>query len=203
MAYDPAGGGPVSNPSVSYATTAGGGGAKQQAVKSGGGNRTGSVSNRKNRKAQTSKVKDAGSGTGLITNDKTFGLDRPYLAWNTYPTAEESAPTVTTTSGSFVSLLTCAIEPQHPRIRVRVSATTGAATTGEVRLVDRATGTVLAGPLLVGAAATVEGNLDGVLIAPTLSGAGAPMKVDVQARRTAGANTIGVVVIYAVGIGSA
>lgn len=206
MAYDPAGGGPVSNPAVSYAVTAGGGGSKSQATRAssgGGSNRSGSVSKRKDRKAQTSKTKDVGSGTGLVTNDKTFGLDRPYLAWNTYPTAEETTPAVSTTSGSFVSLLTCAVEPQHPRIRVRVLGKTGAATTGEVRLVDRATGTVLAGPLVVGSAATVEGNLDGVLVAPTLSGAGAPMKVDVQARTTGGASSIGVLIIYAVGIGSA
>ena len=204
MAYDPAGGGPVSNPQVSYATTAGGGGSKTQAVKSSGSStRTASVAARNDRKATTSKTKDVGSGTGLVTNDKAFGLDRPYLAWNVYPTAQETTPAVTTTSAAFVALLTCAIEPQHPRIRVRVLAKTGAGTSGEVRIVDRATGTVLAGPLVVGAAATVEDNLDGTLVDPTLSGAGAPMRVDVQARRTGGANDIGVLIIYAVGIGSA
>ena len=147
-------------------------------------------------------VKDQ-SGTTLIANDSTgFGLKRPYLEWHAYPTAQETTPVDSTSSGSFVSLVTVSNEPQHPRIRVRVRAVTGAATSGEVRLVDRATGQVIAGPLVVGLATAVESNLEGALVAPTLSGGGAPMRVDVQARTTAGANTIGVLVMHAVGVGT-
>ena len=37
---------------------------------------------------------------------------------------------------------------------------------------------------------------------PLLEGAGAPMRVDVQARITAGGSTIGVLVMHAIGIGT-
>lgn len=147
-------------------------------------------------------VRDA-SGTNLNTNDASgFGLDRPYLGWNTYPTAQEASPPASTSSGSFVSLLTLSGEPQHPKIRVRIRALTGAGTSGEVRLIDRTTGQVIAGPTAVGVASAAEFDLEGALVAPTLSGAGAPMRVDVQARITAGANTIGVLVMHAIGKGS-
>lgn len=170
-----------------------------------GGRATGNRSSsrvRRQQKQQQAKVKDQ-SGTNLVANDASgFGLKRPYLAWNVYPTAEETAPARSTTSATFVALLTAAIEPQHPRIRVRVRAVTGAATSGEVRLRDRVTGQVIAGPLVVGTATTVESNLEGALVAPSLSGAGAPMKVDVEARTTAGASTIAVLVVYAIGVGT-
>jgi hypothetical protein len=172
-----------------------------QRLSGGSTNRAAAVNRRSAKKKQT-KVKDS-SGTNLITNDASgFGLKRPYLAWNSYPTAQETTPAASTGSGTFTALLTCAVEPQHPRIRVRVRAVTGAATSGEVRLLDRATGQVIAGPLVVGLATAVESSLDGTLVAPSLSGAGAPMKVDVQARITAGASTIGVLIIYVVGIGT-
>jgi hypothetical protein len=150
-------------------------------------------------KMSTLQVRDA-SGTNLVTNDPGgFGLARPTVGWNTYPTAQETTPPESTGSGSFVALRTVAGEPQHPRLRVRVRAVTGAATSGEVRLRDRTSGTVIAGPLAVGLATTVEANLDGTLITPAL---GAATKVDVEARITAGAATIAVLVVYATGIGS-
>jgi hypothetical protein len=155
------------------------------------------------------KVIAGADAVPLVTNDVSgFGLQRPYITWNTYATNLETNPAaaavVSTTSGSFVSLLTCANEPQHPRIRVRVRVVTGAGTSGEVRLRDRLTGQVLTGTgvLVVGVAATVESNIDGTLVAPILTGAGAAMKVDVEARTTAGANTIAVLVVYSIGIGT-
>jgi hypothetical protein len=151
---------------------------------------------------QQAAVADA-SGTNLITNDATgFGLNRPYLPWNVYPTANEAAPPQTTTSGSFGSLLTCSNEPQHPKIRVRVRVVNGAGTSSEVRLTDRVTGTVLSSVLVVGSGSTVESDLEGSLVAPSLAGAGAPMRVDVQARRTGGANSVAVLVLHALGKGS-
>lgn len=151
---------------------------------------------------QSIAVKDA-SGTSLSTSDaKGFGLDRPYLAWNAYPTAEETAPPVSTVSGSFVNLWTVSAEPQHPKVRIRVRVVNGAATTGEVKLVDRATGTTISSVLSVGSGATVEADLDGTLIAPSLFGAGAPMRVDVQARRTGGANSVAVLLMHALGKGT-
>ena len=147
-------------------------------------------------------VKDA-SGTTLSSSDqKGFGLDRPYLAWHAYVTADETAPPISTVSGSFGALWTVSAEPQHPKVRVRVRVVNGAATSGEVRLVDRVTGQVISSVLSVGSGAAVEADLDGTLVAPSLSGAGAPMRVDVQARRTAGANTVAVLILHAVGKGT-
>lgn|SRR5512139_1432169 len=191
MARDPgsASGGP-STPVVIYAS----------AVSGSSENRTQSVRTRKQTRNQK-KVQDT-SGTPLVQADaQGFGLNRPYLGWNVYPTAQETTPPASTSSGSFVALLTLSAEPQHPRIRVRIRAITGAGTSGEVRLRDRATGTVIAGPAVVGVAATVETQMEGALINPTLAGAGAPMRVDVEARITAGANTIAVLVMHALGKG--
>lgn len=146
---------------------------------------------------------DAGSGTSLVGNAASFGLERPYLDWRVFRTADETTPPESTTSGTFVNLFTASAEPQHPKIRVRFKCVAGAATTGEVRLVDRATGQVIAGPTVIGSGATVIANLEGSLVGPTLSGAGAPMLVDVQARRTGGANTIALHVYHAIGKGEA
>ena len=172
-----------------------------------GGAATGSGSATAARDARTAyqqsiAVKDA-SGTSLSTSDaKGFGLDRPYLGLNVYPTAEETTPLQSTTSGTFVNLLTVSAEPQHPKWRVRVRVVNGAGTSGEVRLVDRATGQVISTVLVVGSAATVEADMDGTLVAPSLFGASSPMRVDVQARRTAGANSVAVLVMHAVGKGT-
>jgi hypothetical protein len=151
---------------------------------------------------QTTAVKDT-SGTSLITTDqKGFGLDRPYLAWATYATSEETTPPVNTVSATFVALWTASAEPQHPKVRIRVRVVNGVGTSGEVRLVDRITGQVISSVLSVGSGATVEADLDGTLVAPSLFGAGAPMRVDVQARRTGGANTVAVGLLHALGKGT-
>ncbi len=192
-----------SSPAISFASSA----QVARSTTSGGSSRTRSTArSRRAAKRNQKSVRDQ-SGTNLVTNDASgFGLNRPYLPWNVYATnletAPGAAPVTSTTSGAFVALLTCATEPQHPRIRVRIRAVTGAGTAGEVRLRDRATGQVLGAILVVGTAATVETNLDRTLVAPALTGTGAPMKVDVEARITAGANTIAVLVVYAIGIGS-
>lgn len=211
MAYSVESGAVPKVPAIAYAPGATAKARSQPARASSGGtsrsstNRAGSVAKRQ-QKITATKPRDQASGQALIAQDESFGLARPYIPWNVYAANLETTPAgpavMDTTSGSFVNLLTCASEPQHARLRVRVLAKTGAATTGEVRLVDRATATVLAGPLVVGAASTVESNLDGTLISPTLTGSGAPMKVDVQARTTGGGSNIGVLVVYAVGIGS-
>lgn len=183
-------GGAASTPSVTYAASASGAPS----------NRAASAKARKASRSQK-KIADT-SGTELVGADAAgFGLNRPYLQWRVYPSVQETTPAEFTGSGAFVSLLTVAAEPQHPSIRVRVRVVTGAGTSGEVRLRDRATGTVIAGPLVVGIATAVEGSLEGALVAPTLAGAGAPMRVDVEARITAGASTIGVLVLYALGKG--
>lgn len=184
-------------PTYTYATTS------TAPPPSGTGTRTEARAARVTYQNETA-VADA-SGTVLITNDELgFGLDRPYLGWQTYPTSEET-PTLTTSSGTFASLVTLSSEPQHPKLRVRVRVVNGAGTSSEVRLVDRATGTVISSILVVGSAVTLEDNMDGTLVNPILKsvgGVGAAMKVDVQARRTAGAGTVGLLVLHAVGKGT-
>lgn len=209
MAFSPENGSVPSNPTISY-SVGNSSSARSQATQSSGGsggttNRAASVRKRQT-KIKTTKPRDQTSGQALISQDVSFGLNRPYLLWNGYAFNLEvnpaATPSFSTTSGTFVSLITFANEPQHARLRVRARVVMGATTTGEVRLVDRNTGTVINGPLVIGSGATVEQNLDATLIAPTLAGVGAPMKVDLQARVTSGANTIAVLVVYAIGIGT-
>lgn len=189
MAVDPGGtgGGAPSTPTVTYSSSI-------------GTSSTDSLQARQT--SRTQKVVQDTSGTQLIGADTAgFGLNRPYLPWRAYRTVEETTPADSTSSGTFVSLITLASEPQHPKIRVYVKAVTGAGTSGEVRLRDRATGQVIAGPLSVGIAASVEGQLEGALVNPTLAGVGALMRVDVEARITAGVNTIAVLVMCDLGKG--
>jgi len=192
------GGGVPPKPFSTYAVTASG------TTSSGTGTRTAARVNR-TQLQNAQAVKDA-SGTNLTTNDALgFGLNRPYLELNAYPTAQETTPPVSTTNGTFESLWTVSSEPQHPKWRVRVRVVNGAGTSGEVRLVDRATGKVISSILVVGSAATVEADMDGTLVNPILSsvgGVGVPMKVDVQARRTAGANSVAVLVLHKLGKGT-
>jgi hypothetical protein len=211
MAYSPENGSTPSNPGISYAPGASPTARSQPARSSGTGgggggsrNRSDSVKRRQSKNTQT-RARDQATGQALVQQDVSFGLVRPYIPWNVFDAASETNPPKTTTSGSFTTLWVAAIEPQHARIRVRFRAVTGAATAGEVRLVDRATGAVLigGGPYAIGTASTVEDNIDGTLVNPTLSGAGAPMKVDIQGRVTSGANTLGLLIVYAIGIGSA
>jgi len=191
------GGSPPSLPAITFAPRAVSSGS------TGGGTRSVTVRRQKRAVARQQKAVRGNDREALIANDKSgFGLKRPYLGWASYPTSQETTPAQSTGSGSFVALLTVAAEPQHPKIRVRVRAVTGAATSGEVRLRDRVTGQVIGSVLVVGLATTVEDALEGALVAPTLFGAGAPMKVDIEARITAGASTIAVLVVYAVGVGT-
>ena len=201
MANDPGAGegGSPTTPSIIYSSTATGGGGGT--VVGGTTSRLSSVTARQTSRTTVKAVQDT-SGTVLSGADAAgFGLNRPYHDWNVYPTAEELAPSVSTTSATFEALFTCSAEPQHPNIRVRVKVVNGIGTSSEIRLRDRVSGTVVAGPLVVGDSVTIETSIEGALIAPTLSGAGAAMKVDVEARRTAGANTVSVYVTYALGKG--
>lgn len=186
-------------PQVTYASRITSSGTVQ--VSSGTGSRA--AARVKRTQQQAAKSATDQSGTNLNANDASgFGLNRPFHLWNVYPTTSEAAPPVSTTSGSFASLHTISSEPQHPKLRVRVRVVNGAGTSAEVRLIDRASGAAISSTLVVGSAATVESDLDGTLVSPTLSGSGAPMRVDVQARRTGGANTVAVLVMHAFGKGT-
>lgn len=116
------------------------------------------------------------------------GLARPYVPLPLLPAS--TAMEVTTTTAGFVDLWVGVIYKQHAAVLayplVRPSDGT---TAGEVRLVDITAGTVvMAGPVVIAAGSgpayrLLQGPLGGAhLEARTIS---------VQARRTAGAGTIG------------
>lgn len=136
-------------------------------------------------------------GNAIVADDTTSGqgLSRPFIG---IPFGEYiQAPTSTTTSGSFVTMQRATIYKQHPRLLVKLLAQASAAgTTGEVRLWNSTTGEQIGSTMTVGSGAFIEGFLG----PGAVSGAHEdPLDIDVQARRTAGAGTIGTRVLTAWG----
>lgn len=127
------------------------------------------------------------------------GLARPHLNIN-FVEHSNTVPTVTTTSATFVPLFTGHYQKQHPRINVDVLARSSAGgTTGEVQLYDTNTG------LMLGSPAAVTSSFYGVLTLGPFDVDGdylEMIEIEVQARRTAGAGTIGVRVMCAYGEGT-
>lgn len=136
-------------------------------------------------------------GNAIVADDTTSGqgLSRPFIG---IPFGEYiEAPTSTTTSGSFVTMQRATIYKQHPRLLVKLLAQASAAgTTGEVRLWNSTTSEQIGSTLTVGSGAYIEGFLG----PGAVSGAHEDvLDIDVQARRTAGAGTIGTRVLTAWG----
>lgn len=139
------------------------------------------------------------AGNAIVSDDTTSGqgLSRPFIG---IPFGEYiQAPTSTTTSGSFVTMQRATIYKQHPKLIVKLLAQASAAgTTGEVRLWNSTAGEQVGSTLSVGSGAYIEafiGGADGVV-----NGAHEDLlDIDVQARRTAGAGTIGTRVLTAWG----
>lgn len=141
-------------------------------------------------------LRDA-SGNVLFADDTSGnGLARPQVPL-TFTSATSTAPTDTTTSGSFTDLQYAKYRPQHPRLAVTVLArSSDGSTTGELQ--------VLVGGVALAAAQTVTAGMFGSLTfgPATLPGAYShltPVDVVVQGRRTAGAGTIGARVLAAYG----
>lgn len=139
------------------------------------------------------------AGNAVVADDTTSGqgLSRPFIP---IPFGEYiEYPTSTTTSATFVTMQRASIYKQHPKLLVRLLAQASAAgTTGEVRLWNSTTGEQIGTTLTVGSGAYIEtfiGGSDGVV-----NGAHEDiLDIDVQARRTAGAGTIGTRVLTAWG----
>lgn len=121
------------------------------------------------------------------------GLARPYLPipWASH---SQSAITDTTTSAAFTGLLSTRYKKQHPKIWAQILCQASDATTaGEVRIIKTFTGDQ------IGATVTIPATGPGGFYALRQIGpADVPgtfseeMELEVQARRTAGAGTIGV-----------
>lgn len=140
------------------------------------------------------------SGAIIAGDDTTSGqgLARPYLPIPFYPYLDP--PAITTTASTFTTLMRSAAHAkQHPRIQVGVTVQTGSGTTGEVRLWNRTSGVAIGSTLTIPANSWADYN-----IGPAALG-GAHMDtidLDIQARRTGGAGTIGVQVIGAFAVQS-
>lgn len=124
---------------------------------------------------------DAGAGQGLA---------RPWLPLQFVDSTSVSAPTATTTSASYVALQTTRYRRQHPKIRayILVRASDGT-TTGEVRVGLGGSPDVQIGANIIVTAgmysgAVIEGDVPGTW--------DQEVELEIQAKRTAGAGTIGV-----------
>ena len=128
-----------------------------------------------------------------------IGLARPHIGIN-FVEHSNTVPSVTTTSGSLTPLFTGRYQKQHPRIRVDVLARSSAGgTTGEVQLYDVAAATLLGSPT------SITSAFYGALTLGPFSVSGAylsTIEIEIQARRTAGAGTIGIRVMNAYGEGT-
>lgn len=131
-----------------------------------------------------------------VISDDTIsgvGIGVPYIPWG--PFVSNAQPTDTTTSGTFVTLQTALGSKMNPKIAMQVMARSDVGTTGEVRVIDE-DGTQIGSTITVPA-----GTWTYYDIAPTaLPGAfKEPKSLNLQARRTGGAGSIGVCGISAEG----
>lgn len=126
------------------------------------------------------------SGNQVVVDDVNSdqGLARPWL-----PAAfvKDSGLEVTTTSGSFVSLWHHTLKKQLPKLEVNMFARAGAGTTGEVRIYDETTATEIA-IVSLNAGAFVDIDVTGPIPGTHLS----EHYIKLQARRTSGADVIGI-----------
>ncbi|MFI2663744.1 hypothetical protein [Micromonospora carbonacea] len=141
------------------------------------------------------------AGQYIVTDDVASGrgLARPYIP---VQVGEVSAPTVTTTSSSFVDVAAGMMSIQHPVLYayLLVRASDGT-TAGEVRLV--LDGNPVGSVLSVAAGAYAYASYGPAALPDNSYQYGALRGLTVQARRTAGSGTIGVRVLTVLGLESA
>lgn len=138
------------------------------------------------------------SGNILLSNDTVsgHGLAKPYLPIPFYP-ASTTVPTETTTSATFVDLQFAKYKVQHPRLYVFVLCRcSDGSTNGEVKVL--ADGQALAATQTIGLGAYTYLQFGPAALPGSYSHTGA-IDLVVQARRTAGAGTVGVRVVGAYG----
>ncbi|HEX5542461.1 MAG TPA: hypothetical protein VFX60_13020 [Micromonospora sp.] len=140
------------------------------------------------------------SGNYIVTDDahSRRGLARPYIPLHV---GEIVQPVATTTSGSFTDVLTGANVIQHPVLYAHLLVQAGdASTAGQVRL---ALDGAAIGPTLTVSAGSYTFASIGPFAVPSPGPYAALRTLSVQARRSAGASTIGVRVMSLLGLESA
>ncbi|WP_282204554.1 hypothetical protein [Kitasatospora fiedleri] len=138
------------------------------------------------------------AGTTVLADDvQAGGLARPYLSTDNWVGATQ-APTYTTSSATFTGLQTNYFMKQHPKVTANYRVQTSAGTTGEIRMIDEYTGTVVVPPISIAAAAFFDSAATGTLTGTHEQA----LKLVWQARVTAGAGTIGVMGLSTYGVQS-
>jgi len=132
------------------------------------------------------------SGNIIVSEDASAGqgLARPWLPLQFVDSTTVSAPTATTTSASYVALQTTRYRRQHPKVRAYILCrASDGTTTGEVRI-----GLGGSPDVQIGANITVTaGMYSGAAIEGSVPGTwDQEVELEIQAKRTAGAGTIGV-----------
>jgi hypothetical protein len=139
------------------------------------------------------------AGNYVVTDDTTSGqgVARPYVPFGAF--ADNSAPTQTTQSATFVTVQTLVGYKQHPKITAQILCRSDTAgTTGEARLIDQANNQV--GPTITVASAEFAYH---TLPASALLGAHlSQVSLNLQIRRTAGTGNIGARGVSAWGVES-
>lgn len=139
------------------------------------------------------------AGNVIVGDDiLDIGLARPYIHFNFVEHAN-TVPSITTTSGTFVPLGTGRFVKQHPYVTVEVLCrASDGSTSGEVQLYNTATATSL------GTATIALGDYSVKTLGPfaMVGTLFSYQELEVQARRTAGAGSIGIRVMNAYGVES-
>jgi len=138
----------------------------------------------------------------IVTDDafSGVGLARPYIPYLPVRGVDtvSSSLAMTTTSTSFVTAYEIHGVKQHPRVNVMYLCNVPAGLTAEIQLVDTTSGTVLiAGPNTASTGFGIN-NLVGNAIGQHLDN----LNVTLQFRVASGAGTIGLTVLYALGVQS-
>lgn len=135
------------------------------------------------------------AGNAIVSDDTTSGqgLARPFIP---IPFGDYVVPTVTTTSGTFSTNHRASIYKQHPYLIVTLIVQTPSGTAGEVRVWNATAGEQIGSTLAV-----ASNTYQQVIIGPGVVNGDheAPLDIDIQARRTSGAGTVGTCVLTAWG----
>jgi hypothetical protein len=141
-------------------------------------------------------IRDADSNTLFAEDAIAGGLAAPLFGADAWYGVTE-VPAWTTSSATFVTLMTLSWRKQHPRVTAHYLARCSDGTTaGELRLVDGAGLTVAT--VVLGAGAYVVGSVTGSVSGTHL----ASQSLQWQGRVTAGAGTVGVRGLSTFGVGS-
>lgn len=144
-------------------------------------------------------VDAAGNVVVSVDESEGQGLGTPWLPLRVLPTSELTAPSTSTSSGSYVPLHRISGIKQQARVRMRVYTKSDSGTAGEIRVRAVADGSVVVAAVAIPAADPgTYRYLEGEVVGTHLS----DVDLNVEARRTSGAGSVHACVVYAVGLSS-